>query len=102
MAIRITAIEPNQDASLTGEQAIQAHRDIKKFRWIDELAGQTGTSSHSTMFDWIVNKKGRAFVKLEDGVLVNVYGTITASGQQYIRCLDKGEWTNQLLKLPSI
>lgn len=78
--------------------SISAHLSINKFLWIDEQNQKTGESSRDIMFDWIVNKQGRAFVKIGDKT-VFVLGANSPTGQ-YIRSVEGGKWTDELLKLP--
>jgi hypothetical protein len=103
MAVKIIAIEPKPNTVTSEDQAISAHISIKQFKWLHEETAKVGTSSQEIMFDWIVNKKGRAYVNVKDSKFF-VYGTKTAAGQQYIRCLDPvtNTWTNEMLSLPAV
>ena len=99
MAIRITHIQP-KPVSTTDSASAVAHISIENFRWIDEQDMQTGTSNRNTMFDWIVNKKGKAYVKIGNDN-IPVFGAIAPNGQYYIRSLENGTWTDRILSLPS-
>jgi hypothetical protein len=51
------------------------------------------------MFNWIVNQNGKAFVK-SGSDNVPVFGVINPTGQPYLRALNNGAWTDDLLNLP--
>lgn len=94
--IRITRITPKPVSNPTDK--ISAHLSISNFEWINEQNQKTGTSSRDLMFDWIVNKKGRAYIKKEDKNIF-IFGANAPAGQ-YIRSIEDGKWTDDLLELP--
>lgn len=51
------------------------------------------------MFDWIVNKGGKAYI-INNNETILVYGALSPTGVQYIRTIKDGKWTDDLLSLP--
>ncbi len=100
MAVRIIRIQPRQDPA--SNDPVLAHLGITSFQWINEESQQSGVASRELMFDWIVNKKGRAFIRKTDNTTIPIFGVRTATGQQYIRTVENEQWTNDLLSLPEI
>jgi len=98
MAVKITAIKPKLSPRLT--DPVLAHLSIDSFQWVNDQTQQRGVSSRALMFDWIVNKNGKAYIKKEEKTIL-VYGANSPNGQ-YIRALDNGEWVDDLLDLPEI
>jgi hypothetical protein len=99
MAIRILEIAPK--ITPPPSDPVQAHLSIQRFAWVNEQDLKKGESSLATMFDWIVNKKGVAYVKTGDST-IPVYGAVSPTGQQYIRCIKDNKWSDELLDLPQI
>ena len=100
MAIRIIEIEPKNQSSQTDK--ILAHLSIRNFKWVNDQNLQVGVSSLDSMFDWIVNKKGKAYVKKDDN-MIPIFGAIVPqTGQQYLRCIKDNKWSDELLELPLI
>lgn len=98
MAVRIIEIAPK--VSPMPEDSILAHLTIENFKWVNEQSQQQGVSSRAAMFDWIVNKHGKAYIKKGDNTIF-VFGANIPSGQ-YIRALVDEKWTDDLLELPEI
>jgi hypothetical protein len=98
MSVRITHISPKSTPQPT--DSVAAHIALENFRWIDEQDMKTGTSNRSTMFDWIVNKKGRAYLR-RGNEIIPVFGAVAPGGQLYIRSLEGDKWTDELLNLPA-
>lgn len=98
MAVRIIKIKPK----INPTDPVLAHLGIVNFQWINEENQQTGTSSRELMFDWIVNKKGKAYIRKLDGTTVPIFGAKTPQGQQYIRSVENEKWTDELIALPEI
>ncbi|TSC89718.1 MAG: Uncharacterized protein G01um10143_208 [Parcubacteria group bacterium Gr01-1014_3] len=99
MAVRITHIAPKIVPVPTYK--VQAHLTIENFKWINEQSLESGLSSRTTMFDWIVNKKGQAYIKVGD-TIISVFGAVSPTGQQYIRCIKGNQWSDELLDLPLV
>jgi len=99
MAIKIIEISPK--TTPTPSDKVVAHLAIQNFKWINEQNLQTGVSSLAVMFDWIVNKKGVAYVR-KDNDIIPVFGANTINGKSYLRCLKNGSWSDELLELPII
>lgn len=93
MSVIITGIEPKP--VLTSPDKVSAHLSINNFQWKNPQTQVSGVSSRILMFDWIVNKQGKAFVKKGDNY-IPVLGANSQIGP-YIRCAIDGEWTDDLL-----
>jgi len=96
MAVKITGILPK--ISPRPNDSVLAHLSVEFFQWINDQTQQSGVSSRSLMFDWIVNKKGIAYIKKDDKTLF-VFGANAPTGQ-YIRALEGTKWTDDLLDVP--
>ncbi|OGG61304.1 hypothetical protein A3C87_03810 [Candidatus Kaiserbacteria bacterium RIFCSPHIGHO2_02_FULL_49_34] len=66
--------------------------------WEDNSTLNKGTTTRQNMFDWIVNKKGIAYVE-DRGNKIPVYGAVTPDGKKYIRTVRDNAWTDELLNL---
>ena len=95
MAVRITAVKPK----VLPTELIAAHAAMESFTWINEQTQQTGETPREAMYDWIVNKKGRAYVKNANGDSVFIFGALTPTGTPYIRTAEGGKWTDLLIGL---
>lgn len=77
------------------------HLGIISFRWVNEQTQVTGETGLAGMYDWIVNKKGQAYIRDAQGTPVYIFGAISSpSGQPYIRTIKDGVWTDDLLDIP--
>lgn len=94
MAIRITAIRKDN-----GNHE-NPHLGITFFRWVNEQTQASGDTSREAMYDWIVNKKGTAYVQDQTGNRAYVYGAISPFGNPYVRTAANKTWTDNLLQLP--
>jgi hypothetical protein len=99
MAVRIIGIAPKKTPQPS--DSVVAHLSIENFKWINEQSLQSGVSSLSTMFDWIVNKKGQAYVKKGDKI-ISVFGAYSPVGKPYVRCIVDSKWSDELLELQEI
>jgi len=99
MAVRIIEIAPK--VIPVPQDPVLAHLSIQNFKWVNEQTLQAGTSSLVVMFDWIVNKKGQAYIKKND-VVIPVFGAIAPGGKPYLRCIKDRNWSNELLDLPEL
>jgi len=97
MAVRIIGIKPKPAIAQTDK--VSAHLSIEKFKWINEQSLKSGITSRDLMFDWIVNKQGKAYIVSTDNKRIFVYGAKNPSGQDYIRSIEEGKWTDKLLEL---
>jgi hypothetical protein len=96
MAVRITAVKPID----LPENLTEAHLKMEWFIWVNEQTQESGEASREVMYDWIVNKKGTAYVMTKpDNKKVFVYGAVAANGQKYIRTVEDGRWTDLLIQL---
>lgn len=96
MAIRILTVtkDPNPSAD-----PISAHVNIRDFQWVNEQTQNKGSSTREVMYDWIVNKKGSAYVKSLEGDLIYLFGAISPNGDRYVRGILNGVWNDILLRL---
>lgn len=78
------------------------HLGISQFRWINEQTQQTGQTDLPNMYDWIVNKKGQAYIRDTAGNQIAVFGAVSPNGQTYLRAVKNGAWSDDLLTLPEI
>lgn len=100
MAVRIIKIKPKPNLNPSSD-GVSEHLSIEKFQWTNEENQQSGITTRALMFDWIVNKKGKAYVRKPDSTTVPIYGA-TSTGQQYIRSIENRKWTDELLSLDTI
>jgi hypothetical protein len=91
MAVEITAVHMSG-----GTQ----HEHIETFRWASRENSDTGDSSKPTMVDWIDNQNGVAYVG--SGANEVAVGVVhPTNGSAYLRTHADGQWTNNLLALPT-
>jgi|GEM_PF-1453552 len=91
--IKIIAIR--KDENFHGDEP---HLGVTAFKWVNEQDQTTGETSLRAMYDWIVNKKGKAFIRDSQGNQVFIFGAISnTTGQQYLRAAQDGRWTDDLL-----
>lgn len=96
MAIKVIKITPPNLGS-TSDKVI-AHKTIDSFGWVNESTQTTGDTSRETMYDWIVNQRGSAYINIE-GENIFLFGASTPSGEHYVRAAKDGKWSDDLLKL---
>lgn len=74
--------------------------EIVRYRWTNISTGTTGESDKPTMVVWVGNKENSAYVGSgTNRVLVGVVRP--AHGQPYLRTHVDGNWTNNLVNLPT-
>ncbi|TMI63661.1 MAG: DUF3892 domain-containing protein [Bacteroidetes bacterium] len=73
---------------------------ITSLSWINEETGKTGSTSRLEMYDWIVNDKGVAYVKDNNGNKANLRGAVSDKGTKYVKTYADNVTTDNLLKLP--
>lgn len=93
MSVRITCIKKDND------NPENPHLSIKSFNWINEQSGVTGESTLPVMYDWVVNKGGKAYIRNSQGILIYLFGALTPSGTPYLRAVHDKKWTDDLIKL---
>lgn len=76
------------------------HMGIALFRWVNEQAQSTGETSRLGMYNWIVNKKGQAYIRDAQGNRVYIFAVVSPSGQLYLRAAKDGVWSDDLLEVP--
>jgi len=74
--------------------------DVESLSWVNEQTGETGMTSRLTMYDFVTNQNGQAYVADSLGNKAYIGGAISAAGNKYVRTHADGEWTNNLLSLP--
>lgn len=94
MAVRITCIKKS------GGFHENPHVAIESLGWTNEATNESGRSSRLEMYDFVVNKKGQAYVTDNYGNTAYLQGATSASGNQYVRTVSDGKWTDNLLSLP--
>jgi len=52
------------------------------------------------MYDWVVNKNGKAYVKDAQGNVAYLIGAISPRGNKYVKTVADETKTDNLLKLP--
>src|SRR5579864_6574969 len=99
MAVKIVCIKRETGAPIENSEA--AHATIQSFGWVQEQTQRTGTTSRENMYDWLVNKKGRAYIiDPAGGETIYVFGRVSASGNKVVMAAKGGNWTSDLLTLP--
>jgi hypothetical protein len=94
MSIKITCIKKNSGNHENPYEAIES------LTWINEADGKTGTNTRDTMYDWVVNKKGVAYVTDAFGNTANLIGAISPRGTRYVKTVADETTSDNLLKLP--
>lgn len=95
MSVKITAIRRGAN------RADNPYVDIQAFQWINEESQRIGVTDLSNMYDWIVNKEGKAYVT-KDGRPIYIFGATTAAGEPFLRTAENQQWTDDLINLPAI
>ena len=78
-----------------------SHLGLMSFQWINEQTQQTGQTDLPNMYDWIVNKKGQAYIRDTEGNQIAIFGAVSPNGQTYLRAVKNGAWSDDLLNLPT-
>ena len=73
---------------------------ITNFKWKNDSTGATGESTKASMVDWIENKNGKAYVGT-GAARVSVGVVRPQSSAPHLRTYADGEWTNNLVNLPT-
>jgi hypothetical protein len=94
VAIRITCIRKS------GGNHADPHHAIEDLTWINEETGEKGVSTRLTIYDWILNKNGAAYVKDFRGNKAIVGTRENTHGTKYLQTYADQVWTDNLLALP--
>lgn len=79
---------------------VKTEDEIVRYRWRNISTGTTGDNDKPTMVVWVGKKENSAYVGSgADRVKVGVVRP--TPGQPYIRTYADGEWTNNLVNLPT-
>jgi hypothetical protein len=76
------------------------HLAIVLFRWVNEQTQVTGQTDPLGMYDWMVNKKGQAYIRSDQGNTIYVFARTSSTGQPYLQAAKDGVWTDDLLNVP--
>jgi hypothetical protein len=93
MAVRITCIN-----KANGEHE-NPYVAIQLLGWINEQTEQAGKSSREDVYDFVVNKGGRAYVTA-GGVTADLIGMVSQRGTRYVKSRADFTQNDNLLKLP--
>lgn len=93
MAVKITCIKKD---SGNHENPYTA---ISSLSWISESTGAQGSSSRLDMYDFVVEKKGRAYVTDKYGNKADLIGQVTSRGTKYVKTKADDVTSDNLLKL---
>jgi hypothetical protein len=94
MTIRITCIKKS------GGYHQDPHHAIESVGWISDDTGKHGTSDRLTIYDWIKNKKGSAYVQDAQKNRASVGTRENTNGTKYLQTHADKIWTDNLLSLP--
>jgi Protein of unknown function (DUF3892) len=94
MAVKITCIK-----KAAGDH-FDPHIAISHLGWMDESDGKTGISDRLTIYDWLKNQKGVAYVIDRFGNKAFVHPREHTSGLKFVQTAADKVWTNNLLELP--
>jgi hypothetical protein len=94
MSIRITCINKS------GGDHYDPHHAISDLGWIEDGTGKTSKSSRLTIYDWIKNQKGYAYVQDPRGNKTTVGTRENEHGTKYVQTYADRVWTDNLLALP--
>ena len=94
MSVRITCIKKS------GGYHENPYTAIESLGWIDESDNKTGHSDRLTIYNWIKDKGGVAYVKDYLGNKANLITAISASSTKYVKTVADETRTDNLLQLP--
>ncbi len=94
MTIRITCITKDNGNHENPYVAIET------LGWIEDGTGKTGNNTRLEMYDWVVNKNGRGYVKDAAGDVAYLIGATSARGNKYVKTVADETKEDNLLKLP--
>ena len=93
MAVKITCIKKDNGNHENPYVAINS------MRWINESTGVTGESTRLEMYDFVVDKKGIAYVTDSKGNKANLMGKVSTKGNEYVKTVPDDVVSDNLLKL---
>lgn len=94
MALRITCIKKS------GGYHQDPHHAIESLGWYNDGTGTRGTSDRLTMYNWIKNEGGTAYVQDSRNNRALVGTRENAHGTKYLQTYADKVWTDNLLSLP--
>lgn len=95
MAVRIIGIRKDNGNHYNPYEA------VSHYQWVNEANGKHGLDDRLTMVDWVENKKGRAYVKSDEGT-VDCFVNTSASGTKFLQTNADSRSSNNLLNLPEV
>lgn len=93
MSVRITCIKKDSGNHENPYVAIES------LDWINEQTNATARTTRLDMYDFVVNKKGEAYVKDAQGNVAYLIGAISPRGTKYVKTVADETKTDNLLKL---
>jgi hypothetical protein len=93
VSIRITCIKKD-----SGDHE-NPYVAIESLGWVEDGTAKTGNDTRLEMYDWVVNKKGKAYVKDAQGNVAYLMGAISKRGNKYVKTVADETKSDNLLKL---
>ena len=93
MAVRITCITKSNG------QHENPYVAIESLGWTNEATGDRGSSTREQMYDWVVNKKGEAYVTA-GGSRARLIAQLSPRGTRFVKTIADSTERDNLLKLP--
>ena len=93
MAVRVTCI--NKDGGYHENPYVA----ISNLGWTNPDSGESGRSTREAMYDFVVNKRGDAFVQVGTH-RARLIGAVSPRGTQYVKTEANETERDNLLKLP--
>lgn len=93
MAVRITCIRKS------GGYHENPYVAISSLQWKNEATGATGESTRLEMYNFVVNKKGEAYVQSGQSKAY-LMGATSGAGTKYVKTEANNTEKDNLLKLP--
>ena len=91
MAVRITCINK------AGGHHEDPHVAIEHLGWTNEESGESGKSTRLTVYDWLKNKGGVAYVKDRSGNKAYLIPKVSRNGNPFVQTVADNTPTDNLL-----
>jgi hypothetical protein len=78
----------------------KTHERIAEVEWINPETGNSGRSSRASMYNWIKDNNGQAYVEDKSSDKAYVGTRENEAGTKYIQTYSDGIWNDNLLALP--
>lgn len=76
------------------------HEAISELGWVNEDTGESRRSDRLTIYNWLKNENGVAYVMDRLGNKAYLYPRENSRGTRYVQTYADGVWTDNLLSLP--